>query len=208
MQYQVCPHYFIPENNIFQHKVEGQAGTLLLRNLQVLLSYDWRCILFSDQISKSQIFVCNFQNDQDNLYFEDTNKIFRSKLVDTTFCMENKNNNYRRAVHQMMPLFSKKLKYVYIHFLSVTCSQRCQFIDLSHEYNNKNQYTRYNLCLSYLLMYIYHDAVSGWLMLASLFYKRKQYINSLIIIMYSLSKCTAEKNLPYKGNVSLATLFS
>ncbi|CAC5356093.1 unnamed protein product [Mytilus coruscus] len=40
---------------------------------------------------------------------------------------------------------------------------------------------------------VYHDAVSGWLMLASFFYKTKQYSNALHIIRYSLSKCTPEK---------------
>ncbi|CAC5422808.1 unnamed protein product [Mytilus coruscus] len=40
---------------------------------------------------------------------------------------------------------------------------------------------------------IYHDAVSGWLMLASFFYKIKQYTKALHIIMYSISKCTFEK---------------
>ncbi|VDI37592.1 Hypothetical predicted protein [Mytilus galloprovincialis] len=40
---------------------------------------------------------------------------------------------------------------------------------------------------------IYHDAVSGWLMLVTFFYKTKQYAKALRIIMYSLSKCTFDK---------------
>lgn len=47
--------------------------------------------------------------------------------------------------------------------------------------------------MSWLLKNVYHDAVSGWLMIASLFYKTKQYRNALDIIKYSLSKCTHEK---------------
>ncbi|CAC5364314.1 unnamed protein product [Mytilus coruscus] len=44
-------------------------------------------------------------------------------------------------------------------------------------------------------MNINHDAVSGWLMLASYFYNANQYKKSLIIIVYALSKCTLEKHL-------------
>ncbi|CAC5400857.1 unnamed protein product [Mytilus coruscus] len=39
----------------------------------------------------------------------------------------------------------------------------------------------------------HHDAVTGWLMLASLFYKKKQYDKALYILSYSLRKCTIEK---------------
>lgn len=38
-----------------------------------------------------------------------------------------------------------------------------------------------------------HDAVSGWLMFASLFYRNKQYNDALCILKYALTKCTREK---------------
>lgn len=46
----------------------------------------------------------------------------------------------------------------------------------------------------YLLTNINHDAAAGWLMIASFFYKQMQYNNSLILILYALSKCSTEKN--------------
>ncbi|CAC5364434.1 unnamed protein product [Mytilus coruscus] len=42
-------------------------------------------------------------------------------------------------------------------------------------------------------MNINHDTVSGWLMLASFFYRANQYKKSLKIILYALSKCTLDK---------------
>lgn len=58
---------------------------------------------------------------------------------------------------------------------------------------NKDKYKQYRVCLSTLLRNVYHDAVSGWLMVASLFYKTKQYRKALHIIMYAITKCSPEK---------------
>lgn len=47
--------------------------------------------------------------------------------------------------------------------------------------------------ISSVLRSISHDAVSGWLLLASFFYHMKQYRKALYILQYSLLKCTPEK---------------
>ncbi|VDI37455.1 Hypothetical predicted protein [Mytilus galloprovincialis] len=50
-------------------------------------------------------------------------------------------------------------------------------------------------------MSTHHDAVLGWLMLATLFYKHKQYYKALCALSYSLTKCTTEK-LDFGGNIT------
>ncbi|CAC5422842.1 unnamed protein product [Mytilus coruscus] len=86
------------------------------------------------------------------------------------------------------------LKYVYTYNMSLWCAQYAQFFPLnSTRKSNKHQYKLYNSCLCILLQNIYHDAVSGWLMLASFFCKAKQYRKALHIVMYSITKCTPEK---------------
>ncbi|VDI09412.1 Hypothetical predicted protein [Mytilus galloprovincialis] len=55
VDYSICLHYFIPENNLFENKIEGRARRILLDKLYKLHSYGWRCILFSDQLSNFQI---------------------------------------------------------------------------------------------------------------------------------------------------------
>jgi len=66
---------------------------------------------------------------------------------------------------------------------------------------NKDQYKQYRRHLCYLTQNIHHDAVSGWLMLASFYYKMKRYNTALYIISYALSKCTPEK-VYYQANLS------
>lgn len=57
-------------------------------------------------------------------------------------------------------------------------------------------YKRHKTFLTYALMKLYRDAVSGWLMLAWYFYKTKQYYKSLIHIEYVLSKFTLDTLFP------------
>ncbi|CAG2226808.1 unnamed protein product [Mytilus edulis] len=58
---------------------------------------------------------------------------------------------------------------------------------------NKHCYFSYKNDLSHLVIGLNADAVSGLLKLASFFYVHKNYEASLIIISYTLQKCTDEK---------------
>ncbi|XP_071124029.1 cyclic GMP-AMP synthase-like receptor 2 [Mytilus edulis] len=42
VDYTICSHYFIPENNLFENKIEGRARGILLDTLYKLHSYGWR----------------------------------------------------------------------------------------------------------------------------------------------------------------------
>ncbi|CAC5406354.1 unnamed protein product [Mytilus coruscus] len=104
---------------------------------------------------------------------------------------------YRNGMAQNVFCQQSSIKYIYAYFMSKWCNENAQVKQVDHTIrNNKyqyNQYNQYKYCLCTLLTNIYHDAISGWLMVASLFYKTKQYVKALRIIVYSLSKCTQEK---------------
>ncbi|XP_052078030.1 uncharacterized protein LOC127715968 [Mytilus californianus] len=193
VEYQVCPHYFIPENNLFENKIEGHDWNNLIVTLRVLLSYGWQCIFFSRQISHISVLSCNIQNDPSYLYYEDINKLLKSNIFVRVYSVRGAHNYFRKAVHYSMAYNTKKLKYLHAYFVSSVCYNTCESIYLTSAISNKNLYKQNNTCLSYLLMNINHNTVSGWLMLASFFYKANQYRKSLNIILYALSKCTPEK---------------
>lgn len=78
--------------------------------------------------------------------------------------------------------------------MSLGCSQCAQSVPLnSTRKSNKNEYDQYNFCLRTLLLNIHHDAVSGWLLIVSLFYNTQQYNKTIYIIMYCLAKYTHKK---------------
>ncbi|XP_052075908.1 cyclic GMP-AMP synthase-like [Mytilus californianus] len=48
VEYSMCPHYFIPENNLFENKMNGQSREILLNKLYIFNSYGWQCIACSE----------------------------------------------------------------------------------------------------------------------------------------------------------------
>ncbi|XP_052076912.1 uncharacterized protein LOC127714936 [Mytilus californianus] len=195
VEYSVCPHYFIPEYNLFENKIRGNERQLLLNNLYALHSNDWRCILFSPQITQFgrspnlnfpiTPFICSFQ------------KVVSSKnlliLKNMHLLKGNTRKRYVRTIHNLLFLQSSKIKSIHLHFMSVVCENMPQAIPLIKRDGNKYQYKQYNTWLSYLLQNTHQDSVSKWLMLASFFYRTQQYNKALYLTLYSLSKCTLEK---------------
>jgi hypothetical protein len=66
--------YFIPEINMLENKTEGHERQVLLRRLNVLYSYEWRCILMSKQFSEyrvsAHIRVFYFYYDHQQIFVE------------------------------------------------------------------------------------------------------------------------------------------
>ncbi|CAC5422833.1 unnamed protein product [Mytilus coruscus] len=125
-------------------------------------------------------------------------KISNSKVLYLANNIANVNEQatytYKRGIHQIVSRYQSPVKYLCTYHLSLFCRQYAQCIPLhSTRSSNKHQYKQYKSCLCTLLQNIYHDAVSGWLMIASFFYKTKEYSKALHIIIYSMSKCTPEK---------------
>lgn len=58
---------------------------------------------------------------------------------------------------------------------------------------NKHQYYKYKHDLSHLLIGVQSEAVSGWLLLASMFYVHKEYVASLTVINHAMQKYTDDK---------------
>ncbi|XP_071147877.1 uncharacterized protein [Mytilus edulis] len=197
VEHSVCSHYFIPENNMFENKIEGRGRDVLFKKLNTLYSYGWQCILFSDQISNFAVSMWNFPIEPFALYVNDVKKIVQSSML----CIA---NGFLEAYHEL-DIFNTgllhniwfhyfSLKQLYAYYISQRCNVLAQRLPLDGAFiNNKYQYKQYKSCLSTLLTNVYHDAVSGWLMVASFFYKTKQYRKALHVIRYSISKCTFNK---------------
>ncbi|XP_063438334.1 uncharacterized protein LOC134719260 [Mytilus trossulus] len=199
VEHSVCLHYFIPENNMFENKIVGRPRDVLLEKLYMLHSYNWRCILFSDQISNFGLSICNLSIEPHALYSNEVEKILSSKLwklanTSFTFTPTKIINMKMKQTYLFQQSSNSTIKDVYIFYISMYChvyAQRLQLISTLS--NNKYQYKQYKYCLSTVICNVYHDVASGWLMVASLFYKTKQYSKALYIVSYSLSKCTPEK---------------
>lgn len=201
VDYSVCPHYFIPEKNLFANKIYGLEQEHLLNNLNSIYSYGWRCIFLSPQIPRFDLLPN--QHIPVNAFTTSFKHIIHSSSI---FMLSFRFfllpfRNYFQSVNNLRFVQSTRLQRVHLYFISVLGGSVSQKISISSCYNNKYLYQQNKTCLSYLLRNIHHDVVSGWLMLASYFYKTKQYNIALKILLYSLSKCSLEK-IRFDGNVS------
>ncbi|XP_063416456.1 uncharacterized protein LOC134698095 [Mytilus trossulus] len=193
VEYGVCLHYFIPENNLFENKIHGHEQETLLNKLYILNSYDWQCILFSDQISRFFALTYNINMESCYLHINSVEKF----IISTTFRLDNIDSNYefllKKGIYKLLFCESSKIKHLYTFYVSNYC---CKFEDLlpsDDRSGNKSNYEDFNTYTNTLLLNIRPDAVSGWLMLASFFYKRKQFSKALYIVQYSISKCSQEQ---------------
>lgn len=109
--------------------------------------------------------------------------------------------DYVRNLQQIFSFKTNKLRYISLLNMTINCFRIAQTMQLSSLQGNKYEYKQYKQCMCCLLQCTHQDAVTGWLMLASLFYKTKQYIKALYILSYSLTKCTPDK-LHSGSNVS------
>ncbi|XP_052100802.1 uncharacterized protein LOC127734817 [Mytilus californianus] len=192
VEFSVCPHYFIPQNDLFENRVKGRAREVLLNALRSFYRHGWRCFKFSKNIFCLQ--VRRFYTEPCIKYLERI-KLNFSELIRTDAALLNSYNHLQKAFTGMHPLLSyknPKIVYLNIYSLSMICSQKAQTIRLTGAYGNKNCYLKYKACQYNLMQNIYHDAASGWLLIASFFYKRKQYNKA----MYIISNCVIFKLYP------------
>ncbi|CAC5414075.1 unnamed protein product [Mytilus coruscus] len=149
-----------------------------------------------NQIFNFDVSIWNFPIEPDTLYVKEVEKILKSKIFycgDFTLSVD-ESNVFNTRIIQTVSCHQSSIKDAYKFFMSKWCHERAQVIPLCSTLgNNKYRYRQYKCSLSTLLKNLYHDAVSGWLMVASLFYKTNQYSKALNIIMYAISKCTVEK---------------
>ena len=104
VEYSMCPHYFIPEINMFENKIEGHERQVLLGHLKVLHSYGWRCILLSKQLSKYRVMSNNriSAGDEKAQYIKSilcTKSVYLSirgenKMLFTRYCQSPKLHSY------------------------------------------------------------------------------------------------------------------
>ncbi|XP_063414794.1 uncharacterized protein LOC134696777 [Mytilus trossulus] len=189
----VCPQYFIPENNLFRNKIEGHAQETLLQKLNILYSYGWRSVLFSDQMSNFN--ELSFQKEVHLMYGENLRLLMSPSMClrDRSIPSESDNLLWRKGMHMVLSNKSSKIRDFYSFYTSMILFNSDNFLTIDDKPDNKSSYKQYKTSISTVLLNARHDAVSGWLKLASLFYRTKQYKLALDILQYSLLKCSPEK---------------
>ena len=183
VQYLVCPHFFIPEINMFECKIEGHERQVLLGRLKVLHSYGWHCILLSKQLSRYRVISHNRLPASDE----------RAQCIKSIVCTKSVDLPLTEARKISFTRYcqSPRLQSYLYYLMSLRYNGATQHISVCGRNRNKTQYNQYRTCLSYLLYNLHHDSsVSDWLIMALFYYRMKHYNTCLNIVSYAVSKCT------------------
>ncbi|XP_071126576.1 uncharacterized protein [Mytilus edulis] len=195
VEYCDCPSYFIPDNNLFENKITGHVHEILLNKLRNIYSCGWQCIVFSDRIKDvQQVVFGSYESPLPNGAHLDNIKLLIMSCFDNGDVLpSNYNFTLKKGLKIIYSIRNSKIKYLYLYYISKLCCNRSQLLPTKAISSNKSAYKQYKRYLSSLMLNTNHDAVSGWLMLPSFFYKTNQYSVAITILQYSLLKCSPDK---------------
>lgn len=129
-------------------------------------------LLFSDQCNE---LAFHFHKDSSLFYDNILKQILSPIRYLTDISIYISLSPLRKQFHKMLSFQSSNIKYLYSLYISTICSHTVQFIPFNVLDDNTSTYKQYKKCISNLLLCTRHDAVLGWLMVASFFYHTKQY---------------------------------
>ncbi|XP_052092459.1 uncharacterized protein LOC127728919 [Mytilus californianus] len=184
VEYETLLHYFIPENNLFYLRFNVTNKDKLITILINSYKQGIQCFKYSETLKdfkgltkEVDLMKGNFRIILETL---ELNLLFKYHSL------------LYNLIHHSKTVHSRDIFTLYLSRAHQDVPQKLQNQLRS---NNKRNYYKYRRDLSNLLIGTQSYALSGWLLLASFFYVHKNYLISLDIIYYALSKCTDDKEL-------------
>ncbi|VDI31978.1 Hypothetical predicted protein [Mytilus galloprovincialis] len=191
IEYSTLLHYFIPDNNLFYLRFNNKQKNTLINFLKQSRQKGIQIFSSSQTLHDYRRFQCATTRSvcEINLY-----KVIGS--LTQYFYTSCFNTNSSVLLFTLLSHCKSELsRCIFKHSLTSSYQQMpCTLLNVNN-LNNKQQYKLYKHDLSQLLVGVHSDAVSGWLILASFFYGHNNYLASIDIINYTLSKCAAESSL-------------
>ncbi|XP_063398382.1 uncharacterized protein LOC134683185 [Mytilus trossulus] len=199
VEYKTCLHYFIPEYNLFEDRFIEEEHKTLLYTLKSIYGSPWTSIFHTETFLSYR------------LQSENSNWVTLSASALSCF-------SYTRATYNL-ELIHSELKRIRTGNTNICRRDMCVYIicDSARKYihdmlnltdRNKSFYKQYKRLFAYLKIILQSDSISSWLLLASLFYKCKQYQECLVMTNYYLSRCTPDMiYLNFKHSLAEQTVF-
>ncbi|XP_063411520.1 uncharacterized protein LOC134694439 [Mytilus trossulus] len=184
VKYSNLSHYFIPENNFFYSRFNAMNKEQLDTILHDLYEQGINCLASSETLKDYRMQSYNITASLTSGYVE---------IINQT-CSYFLHLGFDQLIHILLYYSRTGLCR---GLLALHLSKACWFApDTSldkYSSENKHQYYKYKHDLSHLLIGVQSEAVSGWLLLASMFYVHKEYVASLTVINHAMQKYTDDK---------------
>ncbi|VDI67757.1 Hypothetical predicted protein [Mytilus galloprovincialis] len=199
VKYKTCLHYFIPENNLFESRFTDNQHKCLLDTLHNICNSLWTYIFHTDTFQR-------FREEQNNSCSPYLTASSLSSLSYTFLDLPFHSSHRTQIIPFIINMNDTEFStYMLARFSNywMQSPDGNAFIG-----RNKSVYTQYQKSLHCIKAGLYHDAITAWSFLASLFYKHKRFHECIDIINYTLSKCTPDKiMLSMNNSLSEQTYF-
>lgn len=193
VEYEICFHYFIPEINFFENRFSKEGHESLLCSLKSLYDLGVNSVQLTHTVEKCLPLLSSL-----------TSSVVCDLAFLQVFFQHKKDISTTYMLNKVVPWTKhceKSFKLIVRLFFSLQFSGDAIGMSNINSVNNKHIYRRYKKKMAYILMASKGSTVSGWCLLACLFYKFKQYQLCRSLIQMSQVNATTDKvsitNEPY-----------
>ncbi|VDI81739.1 Hypothetical predicted protein [Mytilus galloprovincialis] len=199
VEYKTCLHYFIPENNLFEDRFADKEHKAFLNTLRFIYESPWISVFKTSIFQNYKLESVTSKSHGKVLSASELSCYYYLNTVAIVYISESIYSSIKRLVNKELSTYA----------LSVYAREVLQ---LSHPCNmlarNKSFYQQYNKSLYYFKMSLNSFSISSWLLLASSFYKCERYQECLVMINYSLTRCSPNMiYLKFTNNLVEQTVF-
>ncbi|XP_052097275.1 uncharacterized protein LOC127732234 [Mytilus californianus] len=181
VEYKLCLHYFITENNLFEDRFTDKEHKALLHTLRFIYESPWISVFETS----------TFQNYR----LESVNSHGMVLSASDLPCYMYMNILIVSIISQ--PIYSAIKRIVNVclndelcaYMLSLYATEVLQSSHLNMMTTNKYSYHQYKRTLCFFKISLCSDSISSWFLLASFFYKCNRFQECLVMIHYCLSRC-------------------
>ncbi|VDI01961.1 Hypothetical predicted protein [Mytilus galloprovincialis] len=182
VEYKTCLHYFISENNLFEDRFTDNERKSLLNTLRFIYESPWISVFETSTFQNYR-----FESVKSHGMVLSASELSSYRILDIMVVSK----SMYSAVQRLTNVCSKKD--ICTCILSAYASNVLQSSNFCYMLaGNKSFYEQFKRSLCYFKISLRSLSISSWLLLASLFYKFKQFQYCLVIINYCLSRCTSD----------------
>lgn len=190
VKYVNCPHYFIPEINLFETKITDAAQAQLLQTLWEEYSYGWQCVFFASRIRRKYFNIPN----GDSEFLTDMNKLILTPYVLSPLLNIPDNDRCYQCAIKLAHIYkSPSIRKIILQCISDISRNIVNNKVVIGLFGNTFYYKEYKKDQGYLLQGVQYGAVTGWIYLVLFYLNMKHYYKALYILEHCHIHCSWEK---------------
>ncbi|VDI81736.1 Hypothetical predicted protein [Mytilus galloprovincialis] len=186
VEYKTCLHYFIPENNLFEDRFTDREHKSLLNTLRIIYETPLISVYQTSTLQNYKLesarchrMILSASELPFYTYMNGLNVLSMSQPICHAIKHLVKIGLNKKLCTYLLPVYARDVIQSY-HLCNIVA-------------RNKSFYQQYKTFVCFVKISVRSESISTWLLLASLFFKCKQFQECFVLINYCLSRCSPNK---------------